>query len=81
MHSVYIKIQLLLFLVTKLCPAVCNPMNCSLPDTFVHGISQARLLKWVAISFSRGFVPNSGIEPESPALAGMFFTTEPSGKP
>ena len=54
MHSVYIKIQLLLFLVTKLCPAVCNPMNCSLPDTFVHGISQARLLKWVAISDSRG---------------------------
>ena len=56
-------------------------MDCSLPDTFVHGISQARLLKWFAISFSSGFLPNPGIEPESPALAGMFFTTEPSGKP
>ena len=43
----------------------------------VHGISQARILEWVAISFSRGsFRP--GIEPTSPALVGgFFFTTEP----
>ena len=32
----------------------CNPMNCSLSVTSVHGILQARILKWVAISFSRG---------------------------
>ena len=35
----------------------------------VHGISQARILEWVAISFL-GDLPNSGIEPVSPALAG-----------
>ena len=32
----------------------CDPMDCSLPDSSVHGISQARILEWVAISFSRG---------------------------
>ena len=32
----------------------CGPMNCSLPDFSVHGIFQARVLEWVAISFSRG---------------------------
>ena len=32
-----------------------EPMDCSLPDSSVCGISQARILEWVAISFSRGF--------------------------
>ena len=32
----------------------CDPMNCSLPGSSVHGILQARILEWVAISFSRG---------------------------
>ena len=31
----------------------CNPMDCSLPGSSVHGISQARILEWVALSFSR----------------------------
>ena len=33
---------------------LCDPMDCSLPGSSVHGIIQARILKWVAISFSRG---------------------------
>ena len=33
---------------------LCNPMNCSLPGSSVHGILQARILEWVAISFSMG---------------------------
>ena len=33
---------------------LCEPMDCSLPDSSVHGISQAWILEWVAISFSRG---------------------------
>ena len=49
------------------------PMNCSLPGSPVHGIFQAKVLEWVAISFSRGS-SRSGIEPSSPALAGKFFT-------
>ena len=40
-------------LVTKLCLTLCDPMDCSLPDSSVHGILQARILEWVAISFSR----------------------------
>ena len=42
-------------LVTKLCPALCDSMDCRPPGSSVHGISQARILKWVAISFSREF--------------------------
>ena len=41
------------YVVTKSCPTPCDPINCSLPDCSVHGILQARILKWVAISFSR----------------------------
>ena len=40
--------------VTQLCPTLCNPMDCSIPGSSVHGILQARVLEWVAISFSRG---------------------------
>ena len=41
-------------LVAKSCPTLCNPMDCSLPGSSVHGILQARILEWVAIFFSRG---------------------------
>ena len=40
--------------VTQSCPPLCDPMDCSLWDSSIHGIFQARELKWVAISFSRG---------------------------
>ena len=33
----------------------CDPMDCSPPASFVHGVSQARILEWVAITFSRGY--------------------------
>ena len=36
------------------CPTVCDPMDCSLPSSSIYGIFQARVLEWVAISFSRG---------------------------
>ena len=39
-------------LVAELCPTLCNPMDCSLPGSSVHGILQTRILEWVAISFS-----------------------------
>ena len=32
----------------------CDPMDCSLPGSSIHGIFQARILEWVAISYSRG---------------------------
>ena len=40
-------------LVTKSCPTLCSPIDCSLQGSSVHGIFQARILEWVAISFSR----------------------------
>ena len=50
-------------------------MGCSLPGSSVHGILQARILEWVRLPFpSPGDIPNPGIEPKSPALAGGFFT-------
>ena len=40
--------------VPQLCLTLCSPMDCSLPDSSVHGIFRARILDWVAASFSRG---------------------------
>ena len=55
-------------------------MVCSPPGSSVHGISQAKILGGgVAISFSGG-LPDPGIEPMFPALAGGFFTAEPLEK-
>ena len=39
------------------CLTLCDPMDCSLPSSSVHGIVLARILEWVAISFSRGSSP------------------------
>ena len=40
--------------VAQSCLTLCDPMDCSLPGSSVHGIFQAKVLEWVAISFSRG---------------------------
>ena len=58
----------------------CDPVDCSPPGSSVHSISQARILEWVVIPFPRD-LPDPGIEPTAPALAGRYFTTVPSGKP
>ena len=55
-------------------------MDCSPPGASVHEIFQARILEWVAISFSRASSwPRDGMQVSW--LAGEFFTTEPLGKP
>ena len=41
-------------LVTQSCPTLCDPMDCRLPGSSVHGILQTRILEWIAISSSRG---------------------------
>ena len=53
------------------CPTLCDFMDCSPPGFSAHGILQARMLEWLAISFSRGW----NLHLISPALAGGFFTT------
>ena len=50
----YKRVHCCCCLVSKSCPTLCNPMNCSPPGSSVHRISQARILEWVAISSSRG---------------------------
>ena len=40
--------------IAQSCPTLCDPVDCSPPGSSVHGILQARILEWVAISFSRG---------------------------
>ena len=70
-------------LVVQSCPTLCNPMDCSLPGSSVHGILQARILEWVAMPFSRGSSP---LRDQTHAfyifcIAGrFFFTAEPPGK-
>ena len=55
-------------------------MDCSLPGSSVHGVLQARILKWVAISFCRGS-SNPGIKPMSPALQADSFPLSHLGSP
>ena len=65
-----------------LSPTLCDPMDCSLPVSSLHGVPQARILEWLAVSYSGG-LPDPGIETmslASPSLAGRFFTTATPGK-
>ena len=74
---------LFMWTVSQLCPTLCNPLNCSLPGSSVHGISEARILGWVAIfSFRRSSRP--GIKPKFLRLLhGQTdpLLSEPPGKP
>ena len=65
--------------VAQSCPTLCDPMDCSLPGSSLHGILQARVLEWVAIS-SPGDLPDPGIKPGSPAFQADALTSEPPGK-
>ena len=59
---------------------LCDPTDCSQPGSSVHGIPRQEY--WSGLPFpTPGDLFNAGIEPESPALAGGFFTTEPSREP
>ena len=61
----------------------CDPIDCSLPGSSVHGIFQARILKWVAISSSRGSSQPRDQTHVSciSCIEGGFFTTESPRKP
>ena len=58
------------------CPALCNPMGCSLPGSSVHGILQTRILEWAAISFSRD-LSHPGTEPASLAAPAQHMDSLP----
>ena len=61
--------------VAQSCPTLCDPMDHSPPGSSVHGISQARVLEWVAIFFSRG-----SSQLRSPALQADSLPAEVLGK-
>ena len=66
--------------VAQSCPTLCNPMDCSLPGSSVHGIFQASILEWVAISFSRGSSwPRDRTQVSHTAADAL--PSEPPGKP
>ena len=69
--------------IAQLCPALCNPMDCSLPGSSVYGILQARILEWVASSYSRGssWPRNRTWVSCISCIADRFFTAETLGKP
>ena len=69
--------MLVWMLATQSCPALCDHRDCNPPGSSVHGIFQARILGWGAISSSRGSSQPRG---RSPALASGLFITAPSGK-
>ena len=62
-------------------PTFCDPTDCSPAGSSVHEILLARILEWVAISYSRGSsqVKNQTHVSRSSCTAGRFFTTEPLG--
>ena len=59
---------------------LCNPKDRSPPGSSIHGILQARILEWVAVS-PPGDLPDPGMEPRSPALQADSLPPEPPGKP
>ena len=71
-----IKLPCIRVKLLQLCLTFCNPMDCSLPGSSVHGILQARILEWIAMPSSRG-----SSQPRDwtcishvSALAGSLFT-------
>ena len=72
--NVYVQIHFCTFCtVFQLCPTLCDPMDCSLPDSFVHGDSPARILKKVTMPSHRGSSqPRERTQVSH--IAGGFFT-------
>ena len=64
----------------SVCLTLCDPMDCNLPGSSVHGIFQARILKGVA-NPPPVDLPDPGIKPRSPALHMDSLSSEPAGKP
>ena len=60
--------------VAQSCPTLCDPVDCSLPGSSVHGILQARILEWVADPFSRES-SQSRNRTQVSCIIGGFFTS------
>ena len=72
-------VNVCVYSVSLSCLIICDPTDCSLSGSSVHGIFQARILEWVAISSSKeSSQPRDGTHISCfSCIAGRFFTTEP----
>ena len=73
LHSRYF--QACCCLATKLCPTLCDPMDCSPPGSSIHGISQARILEWAARLTDSSCISQAQLlpcmwDPSSPSRSG-----------
>ena len=66
--------------VTQSCLTLCDPMDCSLPGSSIHGIFQGRVLEWVAISFSRGIFLTQGLNPGPLHCRQMLYCLSHQGR-
>ena len=62
-------------------PSLCNPMDCSPPDSFVHGILQARILGWVAIPIFQEIFPAQGSNLSLPHCRQILYHLSHQGIP
>ena len=76
---VYLRVCGCTYSFAQSCPTLGIPMDCSPPDSSVHGNSQARILEWVAISYFNGSSRPRDWTRIS-CTASRFFTTEPMGE-
>ena len=67
--------------VTQSCLTLCDPMDYSLTGSSVHGIFQARVLEWVAISFSRGSSQHRDRTQVSHIVSRCFYHLSHQGSP
>ena len=59
--------------VTQSCLTLCDPMDCSVAGSSVHGIFQSRILEWVAVAFSKGSSQPRD-QTQVSCISGRFFT-------
>ena len=69
-----------MYVCAQSCLVLCEPMDCRLPGSSAHGIFQARILEWVAISLSKGSSRRRN-QTRVSCLAGRFFTMSHLGNP
>ena len=77
--NMFSNVEICYCLFAKSCPNLLQPLDCSPPGSSLHGISQARILDWVAISFSRGSSPLRN-KTSIFWVSGRFFITKPPVK-
>ena len=78
-----LKPSLFCFLCVYVCVGVtlCDPVDCNPPGSSLHGILQARILEWIAISFSRGIFPTQGLNPGLLHCRQMLYPLSHQGSP